>query len=388
LDAISTASIIPAHGVTLSLSRINYKLTKNLLRATMVTMSKYRKFLQTIINSNIPINCLFELTYRCNLRCVHCYIVRAKKREISTRQAFEVLRQLREAGCLYIVFSGGEILVRDDFFEVAGYARKLNFALRLFTNGTLINPRIADKIKALNPLSVDISLYGFEETHEAITQIRGSFQKTLDAITLLRDRGIRLIVKTTLLRQNVQDIWRLNRLLKEKLRVRTLNVGGSLVVSPCDNGKRTPLVHRLTGQQLREYMIEESWQLKRSGNDFKPKMIKGNDRLCGSGLINCNVTPYGAINPCAQIRLKTGNNIKYTPFLTIWNNKDFMTIRNLRLRDRKGCIKCKLIHYCTYCPGIALLENGSLFAPSQEFCRIARIRREAYAMLHPPSNKH
>jgi MoaA/NifB/PqqE/SkfB family radical SAM enzyme len=102
----------------------------------------------------IPFSCHFDLTYRCNLNCVHCYLVKEDRPELGT---------------LYLSFSGGEIFTREDFFEIAEYARKLHFALRLLTNGTLIDEESADRVAALNPDLVAISIYSATpEIHDEI----------------------------------------------------------------------------------------------------------------------------------------------------------------------------------------------------------------------------
>lgn len=325
----------------------------------------------------IPLHCLFEITYRCNLDCIHCYIVKNRKREMNKKQIFNILEQLRDAGCLYLTFSGGEPLMREDFFEISGYVRRLNFALRLFTNGTLINEKVADKIKNLYPVSVEISLYGFKDTHEKITQVKGSFEKTVKAIEMLRQRGVKVFVKAILMRQNVNGIWQLQNFVKEKLKAKWRGIGGGLLISPCDDGNRRPLNYRLTEGQLKEYIQEEMKQFKSLEKDYKPRKVRQNEALCGAGFATCNITPYGELNPCVQIRLK--DNKVNNNLVDIWkNHHQFNYFRSLRVKDLPECKNCELLPYCFRCPGIALLECGSFLAKLPEACRQAKIRKEIY----------
>ena len=111
----------------------------------------------------------WELTYRCNCRCTHCYVVKpgdegfqSRGAELSTAEAKSVIDQLTALNVLNIGFSGGEVLCRSDFFEIAQYARKNRFAIRIFTNGTLIDAEVADRIAELFPVSVEMSVYGIE----------------------------------------------------------------------------------------------------------------------------------------------------------------------------------------------------------------------------------
>ncbi|UCG54887.1 MAG: radical SAM protein, partial [Dehalococcoidia bacterium] len=82
----------------------------------------------------IPLNVLFELTYRCNVHCSHCYVVDRSGVELSFNEIASILRQLADDGCLFLTLTGGEVLLRNDFLEIARYARGLGFALKVFTN--------------------------------------------------------------------------------------------------------------------------------------------------------------------------------------------------------------------------------------------------------------
>ncbi|MBU4342944.1 MAG: radical SAM protein [Candidatus Omnitrophica bacterium] len=346
-----------------------------------MSTATYQDLIKKTAKKLIPIHCLFELTYNCNLSCVHCYVIKNEKKELNEREAFDILKQLKDAGCLYLTLSGGEIFVRKDFFEIAGYARKLNFALRLFTNGTLVNGKVADKIKALKPISVEISLYGFKNIHEKITQVKRSFDKAVRAIKLLVDRNIKVFVKTTLMKQNIDEIWKLKEFVGGSLKAGWRGIGGELLISPCDDGNRRPLNYRLDDEQLKNYIREEikiSKISKSFEKEFKPRKVKRNETLCGAGFVSCNITPYGELNPCVQIRLEN-NSLKDKSFMEIWKgHKEIRALRNMRMADKEDCWGCELISYCFVCPGVALLESGSLTAKLPEACRQARIKKEIY----------
>jgi len=135
------------------------------------------------VAKRIPITGSFELTFRCNLSCAHCYCNLPPndqdtiEKELSTEEVFNILDQIAEAGCLWLLITGGEPLLRPDFFEVYTYAKKKGFIITLFTNGTLITPEIADYLVQWPPFKVEITLYGVtSETHESVTGIPGSFK--------------------------------------------------------------------------------------------------------------------------------------------------------------------------------------------------------------------
>ena len=342
----------------------------------MASIKSYRTLYGKAAKELIPLYCLFELTYRCNLNCVHCYIVKNRKKEINKYEVFNILEQLKKAGCLYLTFSGGEIFIRKDFFEIANYAQKLNFALRLFTNGTLIDEKIANKIRSLNSVSVEITLYGFEKTHEEVTQAKGSFSKAIKAIRLLKKREIKVFAKTVLMKQNADEIWKLKDYAKRTLKIGWMGTGGSFLLSPCNDGNRKPLNYRPSDEQLKDYIKEELQQL---GKSYKPRKVEGDERLCADFLTSCSITPYGEVNPCVQIKFKKNNDLNNRPFMQIWrDNEEIKRLRGLRMKDKKDCWGCNLINHCLVCPGVALLECGSLLAKLPEACRQAKIRKEIY----------
>ena len=132
------------------------------------------------LKNQIPLLVHFDLTYNCNLNCVHCYVVKDYRKELNTSQIKNILDHLASAGTLFLTLSGGEIFTRKDFFEIAEYARELNFALRISTNATLINEDVADKIAALNPEIIKVSVYSTNfKTHDNITNSLQSLIKPL-----------------------------------------------------------------------------------------------------------------------------------------------------------------------------------------------------------------
>lgn len=334
------------------------------------------EYFEKLSNRLIPHYCLLEITYRCNLKCIHCYVTRNKGWELKTKQFFNILDQLKDLGTLHLIISGGEPLVRSDFFEIAEYARKNNFALRIFTNAALINFKIANDIRKLKPIVVEVSLYGLEKTHEEITQVKGSFKKSINGIELLKNRGVNVVVKCSLLNKNIYEIWRLKRFVEKELKIEMRGIGGGLVLSPCDDGDSRPLNYLPTDEQLRWYMEKEKRILKKKKLVFK-KLDK-NSNLCGAGIISINITPYGEVNPCVQIR--TRNRItKNRTIKDIWENgREFKLLRNTKVKDSKECINCEYEKYCFRCPGIAYLLTGSFTKPYPDACRQAKIRKQVY----------
>ncbi len=139
-----------------------------------------------------PFSCTFEITERCNLSCVHCFINQpagsqpARSRELTASQIGEILDQVVEEGCLYLVLTGGEILLRPDFPEIYRHAKKLGLLVTLFTNGTLLTPEMAGFLAEWRPWWIEITLYGTtQQTYEQVTQVPGSYERCKRGIGLL-----------------------------------------------------------------------------------------------------------------------------------------------------------------------------------------------------------
>ena len=123
----------------------------------------------------IPLSAQLDLTYRCNERCIHCYLDHGDHGEMTTAEIKDLLDQMADAGVFYLTISGGEILMRRDFFEILEHARARTFCIKLKTNGVLIREREAERIRDLGVESMQISIYSHgPEVHDAITKMPGS----------------------------------------------------------------------------------------------------------------------------------------------------------------------------------------------------------------------
>src|SRR5258705_12163199 len=118
----------------------------------------------------IPLGVQLDITYRCNERCVHCYLDHEDHGEMTTAEIKDLLNQLADAGVFFLILSGGEIFLRKDLFEIVEHARKLMFNVKLKTNAVMIREKKAARIAELGVESVQISVYSHTpEVHDEIT---------------------------------------------------------------------------------------------------------------------------------------------------------------------------------------------------------------------------
>ncbi|HOO57276.1 MAG TPA: radical SAM protein [bacterium] len=311
-----------------------------------------------------PLSAHYELTYRCNLACKHCYLKGADCPEKSTEDILGALETLAGAGVIFLTLTGGEPLIREDFFDIASHARKLNFALRIFTNGTLIDNTAADMLAGLNPFEIGISIYGAgSQTHDSITGVQGSFEKSLNAVSAISSRGIRTTVKSVLMKQNFDEY--------EEMIELAGSLGASYTfdptVFPCDNRDPAPLKMRLNDSQLEKVLTDRRLTKNAAARCRGP--------VCDLNHVCLGISPSGEIFPCIQLRRSCGN-IFSDPVDAIVKSIDRTVAPLTDEKKLELCYNCELKDSCTRCPGLALLEDGSETAPSSWACRIARIREK------------
>ena len=161
---------------------------------------------QKAFNLGVPIAVHMDVTYRCNERCVHCYLDHDDHGEMTTEEIKGVLDQLAEAGVFFLTFSGGEVFMRRDFFELVEHARRLMFNVKIKTNAVMIHEEEARRIRALGVDTIQISVYSHRpEVHDAITKLPHSFERTVQSIRFLREQGLRVTIANVLMTANYSD---------------------------------------------------------------------------------------------------------------------------------------------------------------------------------------
>ncbi len=162
---------------------------------------------------------VWNVTRSCNLRCLHCYSDSEALRyegELTTQEGYGFLWSLAAFNVPAVLFSGGEPLVRRDLFDLVAFARFLGLRSTLSTNGTLITPEMAERIKGIGFTYVGISLDGIGEVNDRFRGKAGAFDRALRAFHNLKALGQRVGLRLTLNRHNVQDLHRIFDLIERE----------------------------------------------------------------------------------------------------------------------------------------------------------------------------
>ena len=327
------------------------------------------------------LSALFEITHRCHLACVHCYLDdnhqwHDKARELSTQEAMDAITQLRDAGCMFLTVSGGETFLRADLFALLQHARKLGLAVTLFTTGTLLREEQLPELAKLHLRGVELSLYSTDpEVHDAITLRPGSHGKTMRAIALLQAHNIPVSIKCPLMRANATSYDGL-KVLAQRLDVK-LTIDPAVV--PSNAGQLGPTRQRLTQPQLVELYTRPEL---RAGASAAPDP---NSTICAIGKRSCVIGPFGDVYTCLGYQRSLGN-LRAHSLREIWSDTGVLhRLRRLRVRDLPVCGSCEKSGYCGRCAGSALIEHGNLVAPTRWACENAAAKDAAAGRAPKPS---
>lgn len=329
----------------------------------------------------VPLQAQFELTGRCHLDCVHCYldIKNPPKDELTTAEVVRVLDELKQAGTMFLTLTGGEVFLRRDLFEIMEAANERQFAVRLFTSGTLLDRERVQRLAQLRPVAVEISIYGVGgEAHERVTRRRGSLRKSLRGAVLLRRAGVPVVIKSPLLAGSKGETMRLVDLAHR--------IGAGCKIDPTVVSRRDGGVEPLDSRPSVDHMAELY------GNPVlakEPEVLPGrmnpDAAPCAIARRVVRIAPNGDVHACGVFPISAGN-LRSESFSKIWRTSPILEkIRGIRVGDLRGeCSSCSRQGYCGRCSSQALLEHGDFKGPSIAACDRA-LAKETAAGVEPPA---
>lgn len=333
-------------------------------------------FNRKVVQRRVPLNGTIDLTYRCNLGCIHCYVGNqgGSQDELNTGQWLKLIDEITGAGCLYLLITGGEPLLRKDFKEIYRHARTNGLLVTVFTNGTLITETILEGFREFPPRVVEISLYGAtRETYEKITRVSGSYDRCLNGISRLIEGQINVRLKTMLMKVNRHELAAMENMAGEygvKFRF-------DAALFPGLEGDKTPVRLRVSAEEAVDKEFSDD-NRRREWKDFFARMrelpISAALYQCGAGKTHFHIDPFGTLQPCLMVK---DPNLKYNlmggRFVTGWNEVVS------RIMEKKAgvnyfCNQCQKRSLCGFCPGFFQLENGAEEVCSEYLCAMGHLR--------------
>ena len=347
-----------------------------------------------------------ELTERCDNDCVHCCInlpagdSAARRREMTTEQVREILRQAADLGCLQVRFTGGEPLLRADFAELYVFARRLGLRVLVFTNARRITPELADLWAEVPPLvDVEVSVYGMHAaSYEAVSRAAGSFAQFRRGVDLLLDRAVPFIVKGALLPANRPEIdefatWAATMPGKTRLSAFSQFFG---LRNRRDDAVKNRLIRsvRATPEEGLAVLTRDPDAYRAEMTQFAARFVGApGDRLftCGAGHNVC-VDAYGCAQPCMGLRapefavdLLAGGEAAGGAALAAALDGS-QALKGLRATDPeylRRCARCFLKGLCEQCPATSWSVHGTLDTPVEYLCEVAHAQARWLGWLRP-----
>ena len=307
-----------------------------------------------------PVNVTWEVTLRCNLRCVHCLsgAGQGSDQELGLEECRRVIDQWSALKVFQVNIGGGEPFIREDFLGLLTYAHEKGIVTCVSTNGLLIDRGLAAKLAGLNSFFLQVSLDG--ATAEVNDSIRGpgTYPKIIEAMDCLASQGVRFSINTVLTRLNFPQL--------EELRAMAKDYGGELRVSrfrPSGRGKASKKVLGPDKDQLEAFALWlETHDRVRTGDSFfcllsEARRRKGLD-MCGAAKMTCCVSPTGEVYPCAFLQEEAfrAGNVRTQSFKDLWVKASiFEQFRKLDVASCRTCLRfetcrggCPAMAYHTY----------------------------------------
>lgn len=346
-----------------------------------------------LVENNFLANVFFELTYRCNLRCVHCYNPKDMSNiEIPFDKVKEIIDDAYDLGCFSVTLSGGESTLHSKFADIVEYIRSKRMSLEIFTNGQLLakDSDLYKSICSCFPYRVGLSLYstdGYE--HEMVTNTVGSFDNTMSVIKKLRNDNINVQIKNFLLNINCDGCFGVKKLAEK--------IGASVVpdlsLIPTIEGNKKTFQYVVDEKALFRLYTDPQSPLYIGLDTITYDVEKSKDlSLCLGGFTSLCITPTLDVNVCVSMPRPVGN-INEASLKEIWNgaiHKDMSSKlyewQKLTKSDLKECYTKDYCKFCNYCAGMGYLENGFL-EKSDILCIQARTKQRAYNSIKQKENK-
>lgn len=301
-----------------------------------------------------PLQAHLDVTYRCDLDCGHCLLDnKTTWPEMTTAEWQNVLQQLHDSGVLFLVWSGGDVLMRRDFGELLQFAAKLGFFSRVKTHAGSLTLAWAQLLAANRVTRVDVSVFSLRaEIHDALTRRPGSLQNTLRGIQLVRDVGLPVKISTWVQPEIIDEIAQIHQHFTDLGCEVTFDTRTMLDHSATANLES----RRLQGDLL--LRARRAIEVVQQNARPIPIAQRATTDPCAAGRTLVYVSPDGELWPCINFPMPLGN-LREKPLLDIWQTsaarKELVAWDN---RDRTTCNSCAGSGFCNFCPGDAYKSTG------------------------------
>lgn len=321
---------------------------------------------------HLPIEFHLDLTDVCNERCVHCYVPRKQRHFLPVELAEKALTEFREMNGITVHLSGGEVMMHHNFERICWKCVELNLNLVILSNMTLADERRIKFLKEIDPQVINVSVYSMKpEEHDAITQLSGSWARTMKALELCDRYGIFYRIATPLLKENQTAFGELEKFAD----VHHVHLAARAeIVAQADHGCGN-LAHVCSPKELQKVfernreMFNENWSEKMPSADAK---------VCDIGELRIYLNAKGDYYPCAAMHEYVLGNVRENTMNEVWAGEKLNYLRGLKNRDFGACASCEKRPWCKVCPAANFNATGDLFRHYPGACALSGVVKEVY----------
>ena len=342
-----------------------------------------------------PLSYELEITARCNLHCRHCYInlpsndPLARSGEMTLQEINAIADQAVSLGTIWVLLSGGEPLLRDDFQEIYLSLKRKGLLVSVFTNATLVRDEHITLFRKYPPRDIEVTVYGASpETYERVTRRPGSFAAFLSGLNRLLESGVKVRLKAMALRSNFHELPAITAFCRARTK---------------DYFRFDPQLHlRFDRDERRNAEIraerltpEEVVALERADEERFTSLRKGCDTLireeiahtgcdhlfhCGAGIGSFSIAYDGTFRLCSSLCTpETTCDLRKGTLRDAWEHlvPKVREMRSQRSEFLERCLRCPIASICLWCPAHSWLETGELDTVIDYFCEVAHARAAA-----------
>ncbi len=336
-----------------------------------------------------------ELTARCNNNCRHCCInlpandKEAKEKELSFAEIKRIVDQAVSLSAFYCLITGGEPLLREDFFEIYLYLKKKGLLVSVFTNATLINQGHIKLFNRYPPRDIEVTVYGVTQgTYEKVTRVKGSFAAFMRGLNLLLENGIKVRFKTMALLSNMHQLPAIAKFCRERTKDYFRFDPFLHLRFDADTQRNAEIKSERLGPEeivsIEQHDARRINALEKSCNMLINPLFEhyNCDHLfhCGIGKGSFTVSYDGYFRVCSLLsHPECVYDLKKGRLKEAWENFALKVIdmRSNNEEFLKKCRKCSIINLCMWCPAYSYLETGELDKSVEYFCKVARARADS-----------
>lgn len=327
---------------------------------------------------------MFELTYRCSEKCIHCYNEGATRNdeEVSTRGDREelmlddykcIIDELYGQGLIKVCLTGGDPFSKSFAWELIDYLYNKGIAFDVFTNGQRIVNDV-ERLANYYPRLVGVSIYsGIPEVHDYITRIKGSWKRSLSVVRQLSALGVPMNLKCCVMRPNVKSYYMVADIAKQYGAVPQFEIS---LTDSIEGDKCVSKYLRMTPEQLEIVLRDNNIALYvgKEAPNYGGQQKPMDENPCGAGDNSICITPEGNLIPCCAFHALFGNIKQQSISDIIKGSKELAYWRELKLSDYEECGRHDYCAYCNLCPGNNFIEHGTPLKASEVNCYMAKVR--------------